>query len=58
MILLVFSERIAMHGLRFPWSRTPVQAAIVLALAGASLAGLPAQARRRHCRCPRQSLAW
>ena len=33
-----------MHGLRFSWSRTPFQAAIVLALAGVSLAGLPAQA--------------
>jgi putative endopeptidase len=41
---LAFIERIAMHGLRFSWSRTPFQAAIVLALAGVSLAGLPAQA--------------
>ena len=33
-----------MHGLRFSWPRTPVQAAIVIALAGVSLAGFPAQA--------------
>ena len=33
-----------MHGLRFPWSRTPVQAVIILALAGVSLTGLPARA--------------
>ena len=33
-----------MHGLRFSWARTPVQAAIVLALAGVSLIGLPVQA--------------
>ena len=33
-----------MHGLRFSWSRTPFQAAIALALAGASLAYVPAQA--------------
>lgn len=33
-----------MHGLRFSWRRTPVQAAISLVLAGAALASLPAHA--------------
>ena len=33
-----------MHGLRFSWRQTPVQAAIALVLAGATLASLPAQA--------------
>lgn len=37
-------ERITMHGLRFSWRQTPVQAAIAFVLAGATLASVPAHA--------------